>query len=187
MLRLSRSAGAQHLVQFYENDSLIIDNVSFLVATALGAGDAAVLVATESHREQIRARLESLSLDLELLRKSGRFVALDATEVLSLFMVNGWPDEKKFDLSVGAVIADAARASGTGFVFAFGEMVDLLCQANNPEAAIRLEQLWNSLAQRHHFSLYCAYSMTSVEDERTANALTRICEEHALTIPTDTL
>jgi hypothetical protein len=38
-------------------------------------------------------------------------------------------------------------------------MVDVLWQAGQTAAAIRLEMLWNQLAQTHSFALLCGYSM----------------------------
>lgn len=44
---------------------------------------------------------------------------------------------------------------------AFGEMVALLVTDHKPEAALHLEQLWNSLGKTHSFSLFCAYPVDS--------------------------
>jgi MEDS: MEthanogen/methylotroph, DcmR Sensory domain len=186
LLSLHKAESAQHIVQFYEDDSSIIENVSFLAAKALAAGDSTVLVATEFHLERIRERLRSYALNLDALNESGRFLAVDAAETLARFMVGGHPDATKFDDVVGGVIRNAARQSANSFVFAFGEMVALLCAADNPGAAIRLEQLWNSLAERHRFSLYCAYSLGCLGRNPEADDLIKICAEHALTIPTET-
>jgi MEDS: MEthanogen/methylotroph, DcmR Sensory domain len=187
LLRLYKpESSSQHLVQFYEDESSIVENVAYLAARTLASGDSSVVVATETHLEQIRQRLASSSLDLNAARDSGRYVTVDAARALSKFMVDGQPDKAKFDDTVGGIVRNAARNSSNGFVFAFGEMVGLLCAANNPDAAVRLEQLWNALAEQHRFSLYCAYSLSSLGREPDANALIQICAEHALTIPTET-
>lgn len=187
LLRLHKpESSSQHLVQFYEDESSIVENVAYLAARTLASGDSSVIVATEAHVEQIRQRLASSSLDLDAARKSGRYVTVDSSKALSKFMVDGQPDKAKFDEVVGGIVRRAAKNSANGFVFAFGEMVGLLCEANNPDAAVRLEQFWNSLAEQHRFSLYCAYSLSSLGSEPDANALIQICAEHALTIPTET-
>jgi len=185
LLGLHKPEYAQHLVQFYDDDSIIIENVSFLSARSLAADDSVVVLATESHRERIEKRLVSFGLDVKALLQSRRFVAVDATETLSRFMVDGWPDEAKFEAVVGEIIREAGIKSAHGFVFAFGEMVALLCAASNAAAAIRLEQLWNALGKRHRFSLYCAYSLSSLATISDADAFIEICAEHALTIPTE--
>jgi hypothetical protein len=65
-------------------------------------------------------------------------------------------------------------------------MVALLCADGRPDAAIRLEQLWNSLLAQHRFSLYCAYSLSDFTSEAALNAVFQICVEHCLTIPAET-
>jgi len=186
LLRLYRPESAQHLVQFYDDDSSIIENVSFIAAKSFAAGDSSVLVATDSHLEQIRQRLASTDLNLDALREAGRYVAVDANEALSQLMVGSRPNETRFDNFIGGIIHNAVKSSANSFIFAFGEMVALLCAANNPNAAVRLEQLWNGLAQRYRFSLYCAYSLNSLGSEPNVDALMKICAEHALTIPSET-
>ncbi|HKV53625.1 MAG TPA: MEDS domain-containing protein [Candidatus Binataceae bacterium] len=186
LLRLCRPDSAKHFVQFYENDPLLIESVAYVAAKALEAGDSTVLVATDSHLKAIEARLADSAGARSWLRESGRYVALDASETLSRIMVDGWPDEVKFNEIVGGTIRGATRKGVNGFVFAFGEMVGLLCAANNPKAAVRLERLWNLLAARYRFSLYCGYPLSSLGTDPDMNAVLQICAEHDLTIPAET-
>ena len=147
-------SSSQHLVQFYEDESSIVNNVAYLAARTLASGDSSVVVATEAHLEQIQQRLASSDLDAAL--NSGRYVTVDAAQALSKFMVNGQPHKAKFDDVVGGIVGGAAKNSANGFVFAFGDMVGLLCAANNPDAAVRLKQLWNSLAELTAAFVYCS-------------------------------
>jgi len=186
LLCLHKPQNARHLVQFYDDASSIIENVSYLAVQALASGDSSVIVATEPHLNVIRARIAAHDLNLNVLEESGLYVAVDASEALAQFMVDGWPDRVKFNQFMGDVLSGAENRSGHRFVFAFGEMVDLLCAAKNPKAAVHVEQLWNALATRYHFSLYCAYSLSSLGDVPDADALMQICAEHSLTIPSET-
>jgi hypothetical protein len=186
LLRLHKPESAQHLVQFYEDESLIVDNVSFLAAQTLASGDSSVIIAIEPHLSGIRDGIVERGLDLNFLQKLGRYVAVDATEALAQFMVRDQPDREKFERVIGGILRAAECNSEHGFVFTFGEMVTLLCGANKTGAAIHLEQLWNAIAARSHFSLYCAYSLSSLGDVPDADALMQICAEHDLTIPIET-
>ena len=141
LLRLHESESAQHLVQFYENESFIIRNVSYLAAKTLAAGDSSIILASECHLKQIRERLAYSGVNLDTFRESGRYEEVDATEALSQVMVDGRPDEKKFDDVIGRMVRGSTKKSANGFVFVFGEMVALLCAANNADGAVRLEQL----------------------------------------------
>jgi PAS domain S-box-containing protein len=86
--------------------------------------------------------------------------------------------------NVGAVVA-RATAGGTRAVRAFGEMVALLCADEMPEAAIRLEELWNGLAERHTFSLLCAYPMSLFATAEHAEAFRHVCATHTRVHPTE--
>jgi hypothetical protein len=64
---------------------------------------------------------------------------------------------------------------GTAYVFAFGEMVALLCAGDRPDAAVRLEQLWNSLLAQYHISLHCAYPLPDFVYAAALDAVFQIC------------
>lgn len=185
LLRFHSPEMARHLVQFYDDDVIIIKNVAYLAAKALGAGSSVVIVATQAHLDRIEECLAHSRSDLDNCQKLGRFMMFDAAEASSRFMVNNDPDEAAFDLTIGTIMRTAAEKSTNGFVFAFGEMVALLCAVGNSSGAVRLEQLWNLLAQRQRFSLYCAYPLSSLEKSPNIDALVEICAEHALIIPAE--
>jgi hypothetical protein len=186
LLLLHESGSAQHLVEFYEDESFVIRNVSYLAAKTLAAGDSSMILATECHLKQIGERLAYSGVKLDAFRESGRYEEVDATQALSQIMVDGRPDQRKFDDAIGRALRRSTDKSANGFVFVFGEMVALLCAVNNADGAVQVEQLWNSLAERQHFSLYCAYPLNSLGSEPDAEALIRICAEHVLTIPAET-
>ena len=183
LVRFHSPEMARHVVQFYHDEAIIVGNVAYLAAKVLGAGSAVVMVATQEHLDQIAALLAHSGSDLGIEQKLGRLVIVDAAEALSNVMVNDHPDEAAFDRTIGTIMRKAAERSATGFVFAFGEMVALLCAADNLSGAVRLEQLWNVLAERQRFSLYCAYPLNSLEKNLNIDALVEITAEHALTIP----
>src|SRR5581483_10824282 len=66
---------------------------------------------------------------------------------------------------------------------AFGEMVALLWAQGNTEAAIRLEQLWNQLAEKHSFHLHCAYPLSLFPHASDTKGMERICVEHSQVTP----
>jgi len=121
-----RGIGPEHFAQLYERDSFLIDTVSHLIAEGLEAGDAGVIIATHLHRNGIEHRLRERGLDLDRLGEQGRYVALDAAETMSRFIVDGWPDQRRFDEVVGNTIRHASQESSPRHVQAFGEMVALL-------------------------------------------------------------
>ena len=146
-----------HAVQFYKEDGILLDALSRFIGTALGAGDAAIVIATQEHREGLVQRLKARGLDTAKAVKQGRYIPLDAAETLSKLIVDGLPDKVLFADLIGGLVARAkAAAEGEQPPIAiFGEMVALLWADCKVEAAIRLEQLWNDLARTYSFSLCC--------------------------------
>jgi hypothetical protein len=76
---------------------------------------------------------------------------------------------------VGGVLDRAAESQPRAGVRAYGEMVDLLWKQGAAAAAIRLEVLWNQLAESRAFSLLCAYSMGNFYKQ---GAYEDICRQH---------
>jgi PAS domain S-box-containing protein len=176
-----------HTVQFYTEDRTLIDGLSRLIGTVLGAGDSAIVIATSLHREALAQRLKARGLDVLAASRQGRYLQFDAAQTLSKFTVDGWPDAALFNKVIGPLLTQAKEASEgpDARVVAFGEMVALLWSQGREEAAIRLEQLWNELAKMHTFSLHCAYPIGSFGREQDTEPFLKICAEHSGVIPSE--
>ena len=98
-----------HTVGFYSKDQVLLDEVSRFIGTALGAGDAAIVIATPAHREGLAQRLTQSGLDISRLATEGRFVALDAAETLSKITLYGFPDRSRFTELIGGQILSAQK------------------------------------------------------------------------------
>jgi len=174
-----------HVVQFYSEDSFLLDSLSQFVGAALVSGDTAIIIATCEHRANLAQRLSNRGLNVSKATREGRYVALDAAESLSRFMRDGQPDPHAFASTIGAEVGRAAASAArtNARVVAFGEMVALLWADGHPNAAIKLEQLWNDLARQYAFSLRCAYPITGFRDEAHAAPFLKICSQHSAVIP----
>ncbi len=178
----SRSA---HVVQFYREDRSLIATLAQYLGTALSKGDAAIVIATQSHNDAMVTELKSKGHDLHALIEQGRYLSFEASDLLSQFMRDGVPDAAQFSTLIGALIAQAKSAvkHEPPCVAIFGEMVAILWAAGNQEAAIKLEGLWNDVAQKHSFALRCAYPMTGFSDRAHAEPFLRICAHHSSVVP----
>jgi signal transduction histidine kinase len=175
-----------HSVQFYADDSFLLDGLSRFIGTALGAGDAAIVVATQDHREALERRLQARGLSTAKSIRQGRYIVLDAAETLQRFMVEGFPDRTRFREVLSSVVVRARGAVEKGArVVAFGEMVALLWEDGKYDAAIHLEQLWNELGKEHSFFLHCAYPIKSFSQDHHSEPFLKICSEHSDVIPSD--
>ena len=176
-----------HFVRFYQADAWLIDEVVAFADRALRAGGRAVVIATQPHLSAIGSRLSrGRHASPESTPYPGRYMALDAEQTLARFMVDDWPDEGLFFASVGTLMASAA-APGRGPVHAFGEMVSVLCERGLHEAALRLEALWNELARRHAFTLFCAYPHALFSSAEHSPVFEHICAAHTHVLPSELL
>jgi PAS domain S-box-containing protein len=173
-----------HAVQFYSEDEVLLDEVSRFIGTALGAGDAAIVIATPAHREGLAQRLRQRGLDVARLASEGRFVALDAADTLSKITIDGLPDRSSFtDLIGGQIVSAQKRTERQRPVAIFGEMVALLWAEGKSTTVLQLEGLWNEVAKTHSFCLRCAYPIGSFYREEHGEPFLKICGQHSVVIP----
>jgi hypothetical protein len=86
----------RHDVGFYSDDIRRLDDLTQFIGAALKAGNAAIVAATESHRESLLPRLQAHGLDIGTALEQGRYAPLDAADTFSAFMHNGMPDPVLF-------------------------------------------------------------------------------------------
>ncbi|HVT89669.1 MAG TPA: ATP-binding protein [Tepidisphaeraceae bacterium] len=174
---------SEHFVQFYESDSFLTDSVSGFIGSALVLGHGALVIATESHRQAIEAKLVARGMNVSAAAGRGKYVALDASETLAKLMADGTVDATRFNHVVGQIVRLISEKGV--HLRAFGEMVALLWNDGNREAAVRLEELWNGLATRFPFSLFCAYPMQKVAGNENAEAFAKVCSCHSRVLPSE--
>lgn len=166
-----------HVVKIYDDDRDLTCGVSEFLAAGLGDGDAVIVVATLAHRQAFEWTLQRSAVDVVAATADGRYVAVDAEQLLAQFMVDGVPDPTRFRV---VVAGELVRRAGGRPVRIFGEMVAVLWDEGNVTAAIALEALWNDLATGHDFSLYCAYAMASFASSSSDLASLRdVCNHHS--------
>jgi DNA-binding NarL/FixJ family response regulator len=177
----AEKAPHSHEVLFYSDETVLLDSVTRLIAAALRAGNAAIVLATKSHRDSLVQRLKAGGVDIDGALQQGTYISLDATDTLSAIMVNGLPDPVRFFGGVGGSIEAAAKAakSEQPQVVVFGEAVDLLQATGKADAAIRLEQLWNEVAKTLEVHVLCGYALSSFHNEEDEHVFQSICAEHS--------
>jgi hypothetical protein len=171
-----REASGGHAVLFYSDGSELAGRVSEFLLEAIRAGGAAVVIATAAHRDSVAAALARAGADVAACRADGRYLALDAFETMDRFMVAGWPSAASFWQVIRPIVTRAAEAGVP--VHVFGEMVALLWDFGQVNAAIEVEAMWNELAAQYPFSLLCAYPADSVRGGRHQDALAELCRMH---------
>ena len=168
----------EHLVHFYDDESLFLLSLEAFIVQGLMAGEAVVMIALPEHREALKFRLVAHDLDLEALEADQQLLLLDAQTTLSSFLRDGMPCEILFEQVLGGLISQLRIKHRV--VRAFGEMVGILWSDGNRAATHRLEELWHQYCQREGLVLYCAYRRGAFATE--LESLQEICSSHSQVI-----
>jgi hypothetical protein len=177
---LQKPSPCDHFVQLYTDDDFLARAVVHFVSVGFAEGEAAVIIATPKHITLFADRLPTA----EAAMARGQLVVLDAEACLKTFMVDGMPDRESFVDGITAVL-DRVRAAGYSKIRLYGEMVNLLWEADALEPAVRLEELWNDLLAEERLPLLCAYRIDNFDRYAHRSALTQISRTHSHLIPVD--
>ena len=170
-----------HQVGFYSDDRSFPADVSQFIGAALQAGNAAIVVATESHRNSLLRSLQAQGLDIDAAVEEGRYIAVHAADTLSTYMVEGSPDPVRYIEAFRSLIMRAEKAAKAERprVAVYGEGVHLLWAQGNVEAAIQVEKLCNQLTRLYDMDIYCGYSLGSVPGGMDSHLFRQIRAEHS--------
>ena len=174
-----------HFVQFYKADEPRLNrNVASFLWDGLLQGDGLLVIATRQRRESLSSHLGRLGADVALASAEGQLALLDAHEMLARFMVNGQPDWELFENAMGEALKLArARVPDAG-IRAYGEMVGVLWEGRETDAAIRLEECWNRLLHRGGITLFCGYPIDVFANEFQRDAMQDVLCAHTHVLPT---
>jgi PAS domain S-box-containing protein len=176
-----------HVVQLYSDDAFLLEILTGFIGGALSAGDGALVVATRAHAHSLEQRLRQRGLDTGMAIRHGRYIVLDARELLPRFMVNDSVDEGRFTEVIRTALTQIRDAGpqANRRIAVFGELVALLWAEGKMQEAIRVEKLWNKLAEEHRFFLLCAYPVTGFSDEKDIQPFLEICRQHSDVVPNE--
>jgi len=166
-----------HEVEFYSDDEAFVIGFADRIEAALEAGNALIVVATESHRKSLVARLQEQGMDINAAIEQGHYLALDVADTLSTFMGDELPDPVRFFRVVNDLIATAAQSTAgeESRVTICGECASILWAQGNADAAIQVEQLCNQLTKRYEMDILCGFSLSSFYRDEDKRVFQKIC------------
>jgi len=148
-----------HGVQFYKDADGSCRIVGRFIGEGLEDGALGLVIATPDHTARIESCLRGRGVDVDDMKNRGNLVFLDARAMLDVFMLDGTPHPGVFRRTLSTALTRLRRGRDHCTLRAYGEMVDLLWKDGLEAAAIRLETLWNQLANAEDFKLLCGYAM----------------------------
>jgi DNA-binding NarL/FixJ family response regulator len=156
---------SRHEILFCSDDAAIVDGFARFIGAALNAGDGAIVLATESHRQRLLQELRTLGVDVDGAVEQGTYVSFDADEA---------PGPVSFPDVITGIREAARRAGKRHSRIAFcGERAGRLWAAGRTAEAAQLEQLCRELD--HDVDILCLYPVPYTKDDQ---ALERMCAEH---------
>ncbi len=167
----------RHNVGFYFDDRDFLDDLTRFIGTALNAGNAAVVVATEAHREGLLPRLQAHGADIVKAMEQRRYIALDAAAMISGLTINNELNPDLFLKVAGDLIMTATETlkKENARVVICGECEPPLWTIGNGEEAIELEKLWNEIVKKYDVDILCGYSLGTVQHSMDSRLFERIC------------
>jgi DNA-binding NarL/FixJ family response regulator len=170
----------RHEVEFYTDNTGFVDGFARFIEAALKEGHAVIVFATDSHQASLLQRLTLDGLNIPAEIEQGSYIPLNVTDTLPNFMVNDSPNPVLFRKLVGDLITEAAKGAKGEHprVAVCGEGVHTLLTAGNLEATIKLERMWDEIAQLYEVDVLCGYFRSAFANEESISTLERVCAEH---------
>jgi hypothetical protein len=182
--KLLEKPEGEHLVQFYgADDRLPTRNLTFYLGEGLKRGEGALVIAGAERNEDLVRHLQQAGVDVEQALRTRRLLFLDAHQTLARFMVDGLPDQRRFERTLEAALGKVEAHEDRG-LRAYGEMAGILWKAGQFSAAILLEQFWNRLLSRCSFHLFCAYPIDIFAEDFQPGHLDALLCAHTHLLPT---
>lgn len=156
----------------YADDPDLFRAVAGLLVGPLAAGDTVVAVATPAHLFGLDAALWAAGAELDILRACGRWIELDASDLLAGLLVGDVLDPRPLIPLIAHYEAEVSEAGGRLHVFS--EMAPLLWERGLGVAALELEDAGNHLQGLFGFDLICGWpGHTWSDDDRSL-----VCSRH---------
>ena len=171
----------RHEVGFHSDDRSLLESFTNFVGAALKNGDAAIVMATELHRNKLLSGLQVYGLDMSTAIEQGRYVALDNAAAVAEILVNNRPDRSRFYRVTDDLILRTAKSvdGEPARIVACGECAPYLWGQGNAEGAVRLEHLWDEIAKTYGVQVLCGYPLASFQGGSGSYTFGRICAEHS--------
>ena len=174
-------ATRSHEVAFFPDDAAFVCSFTGFIEARLQAGNAVIVVATESHRNRLIQSLREHAVDIAAAIEQGRYISLDVVETLSTFMVNDLPDSARCLQVARDLVIEATKAAQgePPRVAVCGEIAPSLWAQGKADAAIQVEHLWDQIAKDCNVDILCGYVLNRFQREQETGIYERILAEHS--------
>jgi hypothetical protein len=171
--RLSTACHVANITGDDYSDSRLVQN--FLLH-CLSSQQSLILIASESRIAKLESFLDNSGYNAFNLKLKDSIIFCEVEKILSMFMIDGWPDDVLFRYVISTLSARARRSS-SGKVRVLSEVTSTLWSTGFKAAAIQVEHLWSKLCEAEQIQVVCRYAETDLE--RGYHSSLAICEHHS--------
>jgi DNA-binding NarL/FixJ family response regulator len=168
--------GRGHAMHLHGDVESLLDNLAALFDLALGRGDATCVISTKDVSDGLSSRLRARGWEIAT---HSRYRVIDVADALHQFMRGGLPDPTLL-AGVAAGLDRYRLSAAQGEIprlLLFGNIAATLNAAGNPQAAIALERLWDSLTRDLPFLTVCGYDTPALYDSGP-DVWSNVCAPH---------
>jgi signal transduction histidine kinase/FixJ family two-component response regulator len=121
----------------------------------------------------------------------GRHILLvDGPRVLETLVQGGEINVQDFEKVMHEILSQFPQTQGNDRqiqppIYAYGELVDILCERGQHLLAFELEEIWNCFLATRDIALLCGYRLDSFRDQSLATVFQQICHSHTTVSPTE--
>jgi hypothetical protein len=173
---LTAAQPGRHIAHFHHHPEVLANSAFTFLEGGLRAGNSVLVIATEANAERFLQRLGQGGFHASALQQAGQLTFLDAPTLLAEVTMNELPDWPRFYRAFTSIL-ERVRAFGRGTRI-YADMAGLLWRAGQATGAIRLEELWNTLAREMPISVFCSYVMDMQSEESYAGPVEELGRTH---------
>jgi hypothetical protein len=174
---LAEAPPGRHFAQFHRDNDALTESAFVFLEAGLRNGNSLLVVAPATRVDQLFDRLARGRFHPKSLVDSGQLAVMESTPIIDRLVSNGSTEWARFRAMLTPVLA-RLRPRGRGTRI-YGEIANVLWEAGETDAAIRLEDFWNALAGAHAFSLFCGYTMDTQCERAYAAPLEELGRTHS--------
>ena len=171
-----------HRVHFFETQSATADKVAAFLWEGVPQNATWVVIARNSLKEDLIRTLEQKGVATEDWIQDRRFFLLDGHQALNRIMDGKLhPSAEQFQKVIQEILAHVKDPNAP--IYAYGEMVDILCDEGNFKGAQELEDIWHEFLVQHQVTLLCGYTLQNFRNRETNEHFLKACQAHQWVYP----
>jgi hypothetical protein len=174
---LTDAPTGRHFAQFHRDSDALGESVFAFLEAGLRRGNSVLVVTTRPRVEQLFDRLTAGKFHPKSLSNSGQLAVLAADQVLEELGADRLPEWSEFRAIMGPLLS-RLQPFGRG-IRIYSELANTLWESGKTEAAVRVEDFWNTLAGAYPFALYCGYTMDTQSEASYAGPLEELGRTHS--------